>query len=44
MDEALAEQARQANAFSTHAKPISLPEITQTVSLAMRLAYDWPAA
>ena len=44
MDETLAEQARQADAFSTHAKPISLPEITQTVSRAMRLAYDWPAA
>jgi len=44
MDETLAEQARQAHAFSTHAKPISLPEITQTVSLAMRLVYDWPAA
>ena len=44
MDETLAEQARQADAFSAHAKPISLPEITQTVSRAMRLAYDWPAA
>ncbi|MBI2480387.1 MAG: response regulator [Planctomycetia bacterium] len=44
MDDALAEEARQADAFSTHAKPISLPEITRTVSLAMRLTYDWPAA
>ena len=44
MNEALAEQARQADAFSTHAKPISLPEITLTVSLAMRITYDWPAA
>ena len=44
MDEKLAERARQADAFSTHAKPISLPEITQTVSRAMRLIYDWPAA
>ena len=44
MNDTLAEQARQADAFSTHAKPISLPEITQTVSLAMRLIYDWPAA
>ncbi|HRX77515.1 MAG TPA: response regulator [Pirellulaceae bacterium] len=44
MDETLAEEARQACAFSTHAKPISLPEITQTVSLAMRITYDWPAA
>ena len=44
MNETLAEQARQADAFSSHAKPISLPEITRTVSLAMRLAYDWPAA
>jgi CheY-like chemotaxis protein len=42
MDEALAEQAREACAFSTHAKPVSLPEITQSVSLAMRLTYDWP--
>ena len=44
MDDALAEQARQANAFSTHAKPISLPEITQSVSRAMRVTYNWPAA
>jgi len=44
MNETLAEQARQADAFSTHAKPISLPEITLTVSLAMRVTYDWPAA
>lgn len=44
MDETLAEAARQADAFSTHAKPISLPEITRTVSLAMRVTYDWPAA
>jgi CheY-like chemotaxis protein len=44
MDDALAEQARQADAFSTHAKPISLPEITRTVSLAMRVTYNWPAA
>ncbi|HUG71113.1 MAG TPA: response regulator, partial [Pirellulaceae bacterium] len=44
MDDALAEQARQADAFSTHAKPISLPEITQSVSRAMRVTYDWPAA
>ncbi|MEX0819710.1 MAG: response regulator, partial [Pirellulaceae bacterium] len=28
MDEKLAEQARQADAFSAHAKPISLSEIT----------------
>ncbi|MCA9122551.1 MAG: response regulator [Planctomycetales bacterium] len=44
MDAALAEQARQACAFSTHAKPVSLPEITQTVSTAMRVTYNWPAA
>jgi CheY-like chemotaxis protein len=44
MDEALAAEARQADAFSTHAKPVSLPEITRTVSLAMRQTYNWPAA
>ncbi|MEO8497251.1 MAG: response regulator, partial [Planctomycetota bacterium] len=37
MDESLAEQARQADAFSAHAKPISLPEITRIVRLAMRV-------
>ncbi len=42
MTEMLAEAARQAAAFASHAKPISLPEITQTVRLAMRQAYDWP--
>ena len=44
MNDTLAEAAREADAFSAHAKPISLPEITLTVSRAMRLAYDWPAA
>lgn len=44
MDDALAEQARKAEAFSSLAKPITLAEITQTVSHAMRLTYDWPAA
>lgn len=44
MDASLAEEARLAKAFASHAKPISLPEITQTVSHAMRVTYDWPAA
>ena len=44
MDEGLAEEAKEVDAFTSLAKPISLSEITQTVSLAMRTAYDWPAA
>lgn len=44
MDEGLAEEAKEVDAFSSLAKPVSLAEITQTVSLAMRTAYDWPAA
>lgn len=44
MDESLAEEAKDAAAFSSLSKPISLAEITRTVSLAMRTAYDWPAA
>ena len=44
MNEALEEEARQADAFSSLAKPVSLPEVTETVRLAMRVTYDWPAA
>jgi CheY-like chemotaxis protein len=44
MDEGLAEEAKEVDAFSSLSKPVSLAEITQTVSLAMRTAYDWPAA
>lgn len=44
MDEDLAEEAKEVDAFSSLSKPVSLAEITQTVSLAMRAAYDWPAA
>jgi len=44
MDEDLAEEAREVDAFSSLSKPISLAEITETVRLAMRTAYDWPAA
>jgi len=44
LDDTLAEEARQADAFTSLSKPITLPEITQTVSQAMKLTYDWPAA
>jgi len=44
MNEGLAEEAKEVDAFSSLSKPVSLSEITQTVSLAMRTAYDWPAA
>ncbi len=42
MDEALAEAARRADAFSVHSKPIRLAELTGTISRAMRQIYDWP--
>jgi CheY-like chemotaxis protein len=42
LDDALAEQAREAEAFSVHRKPISFLELTDIVSLAMRQTYDWP--
>jgi CheY-like chemotaxis protein len=44
LDDALAEQAREAEAFSVHRKPISFLELTDIVSLAMRQTYDWPDA
>ncbi|MEQ8791007.1 MAG: response regulator [Pirellulaceae bacterium] len=44
LDDTLAEQARQAEAFSAHRKPISFIELTDIVSLAMRQTYDWPDA
>ena len=43
LDEDLAEEARQADAFTSLSKPISLPEMTQTVSHAMRQTFNWPA-
>lgn len=42
MDDALAEEARQLDAFSTLHKPVSCAEITGVVNRAMRLTYDWP--
>ena len=42
LDDAIAEQARQAEAFSVHRKPISFTELTDIVSLAMRQTYNWP--
>jgi CheY-like chemotaxis protein len=43
LDDAIAEQARQAEVFSVHRKPISFIELTDIVSLAMRQTYDWPS-
>jgi two-component system chemotaxis response regulator CheY len=42
LDDTLAEQAREAAAFSVHRKPISFLELTNIVSLAMRETYNWP--
>jgi CheY-like chemotaxis protein len=42
LSDALAEQARQANAFSVLAKPFRSSEITSLVNRAMRQTYDWP--
>jgi CheY-like chemotaxis protein len=42
LDDALAEEARQADAFSVLSKPVSFSEITQIVAEAMRQTYDWP--
>jgi CheY-like chemotaxis protein len=44
LDEALASEARQANAFSVLPKPISRHQLTSTVELAMRRIYNWGAA
>lgn len=44
LDESLAAAAREADAFSSLAKPVRLAEITQMVTQAMRLTYDWPPA
>ena len=44
MDEGLTDEAIEADAFSVLHKPISFAEITDVVSHAMRLTYDWPAA
>jgi CheY-like chemotaxis protein len=44
LDDTLAEQALQAEAFSVHRKPISFAELTNIVSLAMRQTYNWPDA
>jgi CheY-like chemotaxis protein len=41
MDEALAHQARLAEAFSVLAKPISRQQLTSTVDAAMRRIYGW---
>ena len=42
MDDELAEEARQLDAFSTLHKPVSCAEITGVVNRAMRITYDWP--
>lgn len=44
LDEPLAEQARQANVFSVHSKPISSREITSAVVAALQQTYDWKIA
>lgn len=41
LDELLAEEARQAEAFSVLAKPVSFAEVTSIVSHALRQVYDW---
>ncbi len=43
MDEALAQQARLAEAFSVLSKPVSRLLITTTVDSALRRIYGWPA-
>ena len=42
MDEALAQQARLAEAFSVLSKPVSCAAITSTVDQALRRIYGWP--
>ena len=42
LDEAIIEQARQADVFSILSKPLSIAEVTGAVGRAMRLTYDWP--
>ncbi len=42
LDDVLAEEARQAEAFSVLSKPVSFSEITHIVAEAMRQTYDWP--
>lgn len=42
LDEALAAEAREADVFAVHAKPIRFAELTSLVGNAMRLTYDWP--
>ncbi|HEV2971581.1 MAG TPA: response regulator [Pirellulales bacterium] len=42
MDEALAQQARMAEAFSVLAKPVSRLSITNAVDHALRRIYGWP--
>ena len=42
MDEALAHQARLAEAFSVLAKPVTCAAITSTVDQALRRIYGWP--
>ena len=41
LDEEIRSQAE--SAFGVLAKPVNFQEITRTVSLAMKLTYDWPA-
>jgi CheY-like chemotaxis protein len=41
LDEAILEQARQANAFSILRKPVALRVLTDVVAQAMRTAYNW---
>lgn len=42
LSDALAEEARRADAFSVLAKPFRSADITSLVSRAMRQTYDWP--
>jgi CheY-like chemotaxis protein len=43
LDEALEEQARQAQAFSVLRKPVSRVNITDVVHSALRRTYNWSA-
>ncbi len=42
LDDVLAEQARRAQAFGVHAKPIRFAELMKIVRRAMSLTYGWP--
>lgn len=43
LDDSLAQEALQAQAFSVLSKPVAVADLASVVNRAMRQTYDWPA-